>query len=817
MSIKLILKVFVVNLLLLILVSSLCYAGDAQQERFDIAVKAFSDGFYDASRLLFKRFIEEFPKSEREVEAKLYIAKCYYYNEKYPESIEVLDEIRKKSQAKDFIDEAYYWLSVIYLKGKDFANSLQYAEKIIDNFPDSKFRWRALYLIAKNDLELGRIKEAIEIFNKIINKSEEEELLQDSYEQLLDFYFLRKNYSEVGSLGKKYLDRFAKGRLLPKIYFYLGESYYLQGNWDESLINYQRALENCQDRNLQDLIYQGLGFAYLSKGQRVEAKVTIDNIKDKELRLFSQGLYYSKAKNYVEALETFNIFLRDYPQSAFLPQGYLHKADILYEMGRLNDAIDIYKYILDNFKDSQLYGEVINKAHYGLAWCYLKNGIFKKAIEEFRSTLEYADDPLVKVSSKVQIADAYQETAKYDQALNIYNEILRDYPNTIYADYIQFQIGMSFLKKKDLEKAFFALRNLQNNFPSSRLLPQAQYYLAVGYFSAGDYSEAKNLLQDFIERFPNEGPIWKAKYLYGKCFFNEKNYKKALSIFTQIVGKSDDKEIEELTYIDMGNAYLNLSQFDKAKEVWKDFIRRFAHSQYAASVILYLGGLYEKEANFNEAQRYYKRVADNYQGTSWAHEALLSLGHLYWEQQELNKAQEYFEQLANQESLLALKARLYLAKIFEQQDMDRKALKLYDQLIDSQFPIAKIALAKKALLLKEMKDYNQAIKLFKKAIAAGVDTPVILFSLGVCLEKIGSNKEAIEEYFKIIYAFLSESENHLNSDVKNYAIKAYFRMARIYEKENNIKAAQNIYKKIVDLGVEESKIAKAKLKELETK
>ena len=97
----------------------------------------------------------------------------------------------------------------------------------------------------------------------------------------------------------------------------------------------------------------------------------------------------------------------------------------------------------------------------------LRTYTYKKAIEEFKNTLEDADDPLVKVSSQVQIANAYQETAKYDEALDIYNEILRDYPNTIYADYIQFQIGIVFLKKKDLEKSFLALRNLKNNFLKS--------------------------------------------------------------------------------------------------------------------------------------------------------------------------------------------------------------------------------------------------------------------------------------------------------------------------------------------------------------
>ena len=105
-------------------------------------------------------------------------------------------------------------------------------------------------------------------------------------------------------------------------------------------------------------------------------------------------------------------------------------------MGRLNDSISVYKYVIDNFKGLP-YAESINKAHYGLAWCYLKNGKFKKAIDEFKSTLEDANNPVVKVSSQIQIADAYQETGKYIEALDIYNSILKDQPNTVYADYVR--------------------------------------------------------------------------------------------------------------------------------------------------------------------------------------------------------------------------------------------------------------------------------------------------------------------------------------------------------------------------------------------
>ena len=257
-----------------------------------------------------------------------------------------------------------------------------------------------------------------------------------------------------------------------------------------------------------------------------------------------------------------------------------------------------------------------------------------------------------------------------------------------------------------------------------------------------------------------------------------------------------------------------MSSFDRAKKVWKDFLSRYPHSQYTASVVLYLGGLSEKEENYFEAEEYYKRIISDYKESSCSQEALLSLGHLYWNRGNLERAQSYFERLSKRQTPLALKGKLYLAKILFQRGENQEALKLYDELVNSDSPVFKVALVDKAFLLKEMKDYRQAVTIFQKAIEEDIDNPGLRFALGLCLEKVDKKQEAIGEYFKVIYAFSSYTELEAG-EPKDYEVKAYFRIARIYEKMGNKKEAKKIYQKIISLDVGEAKIAEARLRELE--
>lgn len=783
------------------------FSTTQEEEAFYVGEKAFNDEFYDASATLFEKFIKDFPESKLVYKAKLYLAKSLYFQKKYLQALKLLKELLKTSQIKELKDEIYYWLGQVHFQGKNFSQALNYAYKVIRGFSESPFYWWSYYLAGEAYFNLAQYNESEETFQEILKKAKDEELIKKSIMELLKLYYFEGEYRKLIETVDTYLNKFTRKDERAQLLLYKGEGFYGANKWEKALNTFQEGLSLTEDEELKDIFYYRIGKCWLDKEEPDKARDNFDRITSQELKRFSYIEYYIKLDKYQQALDEIQGFLEDFKDSRYLANVYLSKADCLYQLGRLNDALYTYQEILTRFNTIE-FRDIRDRAQYGLAWCYLKLGDFKKAIGEFEKTIKFTDDPIVRISAQIQIADAYQEKGMYNLALETYNKILKDYPDNIYSDYIQLQIGILFIKNEKFEEAKLCFKNLEKNFPSSRLIPQANYYLATSYFSQGDYENAMDVLENFLKNFSKDRLAKKAYYLYGKCFFNKGNYKKALEIF-QSLSKSDvDKDLKELIFIDKAYTYINLHNYSGAKKTFEDFVKKFPHSQYLPVVYLNLGNLYEESKKLDKAESYFQWIIKNYPDTPYYYEAALALAHIYRRGGKIEEAKKYLKELIESDNKkMVYKAKLYLADILREEGANSEALQIYNSLIKLKGePVARKAMVEKGFLLKELKEYKKAVSVLRQASEGGVSDPMLYFALGYCLEKVHREDEAISEYFKIIYLY----ENNLEDKVK-----AFFRIARIYEKKNKWQEAKEIYQKIIELNVEESRVAEERIKEIE--
>ena len=651
---------------------SLCsaYALNKEDDKFYEAVQSFLGGSYNSSLKLFAKFISLYPKSLKVPSAKLYEAKALYSQGQYPRAWTAINELLFGKYSGSLEDDIYYWCARIKYSLREYDSALKYSYKVIHNYPKSNFLWPANYVLAQIYLDKNKITAGKALLEKVTEAASDKNTINNEYDKLLDIYYRAKDYSQIEALVSRYLKRRPYGKLRNKMYFYRAESFYNNADYNKAIVDYTAALAHSPAPGEKDLIYQGRGLCFIALDDTEKAKNDFAKIKSPRQRLFSYGIYYFKLKDYVHSLNSLSAFLDKFPRSNNAALAYLNKAESLYRLGRIKDALYTYRKIIDGF-NTPLGEETVDEAYYGTGWCYLKSGEFTKSIEAFKNTIIGTNDATVKMSSEVRIADVYMAANNLPKALAQYNRILKDYPQGSYGDYIYLQIGIIMLKQNKFYEAISNFIKIENRFPASRFLSDAEYYMGVAYLAVDNFDKAAQALGDFIVKYPHNHLIQQAYYLYGKSLMDKGDYHKALVLFAKVLHNTTNKETKELAYIATIRAYYQLGNFNYAGHRARNFLRLFSHSLNRPLIYLYLGRIYQHQGAFDQAEYFYKKILEDYKTSSVYKQAILSLGVLYMRKGLFVPAQGYFKMLETGNGSLSFKAKLYLADIDLQKEIGR--------------------------------------------------------------------------------------------------------------------------------------------------
>jgi tol-pal system protein YbgF len=110
-------------------------------------------------------------------------------------------------------------------------------------------------------------------------------------------------------------------------------------------------------------------------------------------------------------------------------------------------------------------------------------------------------------------SQAYTDYARgnYDLAIQGYQEYLRNYPDTEFADNAQYWIGECLYSKKQYPEALAAWDELFQRYPSSDKLPDARLKKGLALERLGRRREALREYRFVVDRYPNTEAARKAR------------------------------------------------------------------------------------------------------------------------------------------------------------------------------------------------------------------------------------------------------------------------------------------------------------------
>jgi len=790
-------------------ITTLGYAAE-EEASFYVAQKAFSDGFYRAAESLTRKFIQDFPQSKHRLDAKFLLAKVYFYEKKYNDAEKLLQELANKENITESLrGEIIYWQGQLKLKSKEYKEAINIFSQVVNGYHNLDIYWWAFYSLAFAYLKESDIDNAMVRFEQIIENCPHAGIKEEAFYNLATLFYKQHQYTKLKDICSRWEKKISSSKYIAYIKFYKGEVAYNTGNISAAEKLYRSALEQAEDMDLKDSLYQSLGWIYLKEGEYTSAQKEFLKISSQEIKLYSLAVLAARQNNHLEALNYFSRFCQEFPHSHLIYKSFLGLADSFYALGRINDAMTWYKKLLGKEKEIKD-ANTLTKARYGLGWCYLKKGDFSRAIEQFNKLVASSSDHIVEISAAINIADAYQEKGDYKKAIASYKEISEKFPANVYSDYIQMQIGICLLKSKDWQQASLVFRALEENYPHSHLKDGAEYYTALSYFFLGRYQEALKILEGFRKKFPQSIFVKDAYQLEKEIYLHQKDYEAVFRVYGQIQKVfSQDSDLYQNIEIEKALLYIKLNKTRLAENILLELLKKFPASHFRPDIEFYLSSLYYSENKLSKAKFLLKRIIDDFPSSSFASRARYNLAQILWEEGKEKESVEIMKELFQDKTdSISSAAGLSLIDVLVFQKNYSQALEICDKMIQRNSSDKGFVFFKKAQIYFDVNNYASAIDSYNQALKNNFDSAELRFNLGLAYEKKRDISSAIKEYWSVIYLFKKSQK---------FVVKSYLRLGRIYEEKKDYHNAAKIYKKLAELNVDESGYAQRKLQDIEEK
>jgi len=214
---------------------------------------------------------------------------------------------------------------------------------------------------------------------------------------------------------------------------------------------------------------------------------------------------YLSAKRYDDAVQSLNQLTADFAGHTALPAVLYDVAKVYERARKYETAKGLYQQIAQQYPDSAF----ASKVQLDLPKVDILYNIESKKYNEVVTGIEtlvndFNGDSYL-TNCLYDIARRYERAKKYTEAENLYNRIIREYPESFGAGGSQLalrKINIYSLIESGSETAGEAVEALLAEFSGRPGLSEALYDIAIRFDRVKDYGRAKSIYQKITEKFP---------------------------------------------------------------------------------------------------------------------------------------------------------------------------------------------------------------------------------------------------------------------------------------------------------------------------
>lgn len=539
----------------------------------------------------------------------------------YTAALAKLQEYASSNPGVEILSETYYRIGFIHYEyTHEYDKALDAYQKVVDLGEKSKSTSDIEPFLAFSRMSIAHIYRRIGQYDAAITmyKSVAASYPETEYAMVAAKYIggIQDAQTEL-KLQQQIIDKYPSTEFAAEAQFRIAELYLSMqhlNNPQQAILEYARVVEKYPNSRRAAEAQLKIGNTYRTILNRPEDAISaykklvpsrsasrFSSSKLGAEALFQIGrLYYSDLHNYKKALEAFNRFLKDYPTYWKYPAAVYWQGMCYEQLKEYDNAIGSFELFVQMYPDKEP------------SWLA---DIGRLGAINLKSQMVSKVEELKRLAMEVRWSEAERlcSTGNYREAIDIYYELMRDYPNSEYSS----------KAKSESEKVRYLVeiqvcRDIVRNRDSES--PASQYRMAEIYeIELQDYAQAIDEYEKVLTNYPDTYWAVEALYRIGTIYSGNRqiredkrrkpDYAKAIEKFNQLIHQYPYTYTAAEAYYQLGEIYrVQLNDYNRALEAYAKVVKDYPKRG------LYIGDGYEDsladEAQFMIGRIYYENLQD---------------------------------------------------------------------------------------------------------------------------------------------------------------------------------------------------------------
>lgn len=568
---------------------------------------------------------------------------AYNQSGKHEKAINTLEKL------ENLPSDAQYALGYSLLKLGRKTEAKEALLKVATN-PNPDIYQNAQFLLAKVALETDQKAEAITALKKVIALEGNKKVTENAHYQIIKLSFEHDDiFTDTEELIFDFTQKYPSSIYLEEVYDILTQNYVKKKQYSKAI----STLEDLESKHIRlKRLYQEI---CLFRGIQL---YNTQNYND-AITFFNKSIQEPVNKSYTDKAKFWTA--ESYYQKGDYDAAISHY--LIYDKIHSNKNVEENKQVYYNLAYTYF-----NKSNYSLAikyWdkylnhsnlsepkkvdAFLRLGDANMMVENYSSAKTYFRKASIISGDHADYA-AYSEAVcnrlldDFPGEISILMNFDRAYPHSIYKDDAKFQLAEAYLNKYKYEEARIEYKDLLKKYPKSEFYSTSELKLAII-----NYNQNLNelALQDFkaiVAKYPNTPVSKEAIRLIRNIYFDIQQPQEYHNYLAELDIKDESKEgLDDYSYFPAHKQFTK-GDYLAAQNGFEFYLKKYPNGIHKNEAHYYLAECYIKTENLEKAEESLQEVANSTMG-ELSEDALLKLAKINYNKQDYNKSLDYYQQL----------------------------------------------------------------------------------------------------------------------------------------------------------------------------